>query len=71
MKDKYFRDIKLEEPIIINGSKVIYENGEVKTVFSDEIKVKGYMNVEDVRLLCHAHLTKVCQMNGDTDNPAK
>lgn len=68
MKDKYFRDIKLEEPIIINGSKVIYENGDVKTILSEEIKKTGYMSVEDARLLCHAHITKIYQMNGDIDN---
>ena len=71
MKDKYFRDIKLEEPIIINGSKVIYENGDVKTILSEEVKKTGYMSVEDAKQLTIAAVTKIYQMNGDIDNSAK
>ena len=71
MKNKYFRDIKLEEPIIINGSKVIYENGVVKTILSEEIKKTGYMSVEDAKQLTIAAVTKIYQMNGDIDNSAK
>ena len=37
----------LNEIVDVNGSKVFVENGEVKTVLSEEIQSSGYMSVEE------------------------
>ena len=39
----------INEVIDINGSKVFVENGEVKTILSEEIQRTGYMSVEELR----------------------
>lgn len=40
---------ELNEVVDINGSKVFVENGEVKTVLSEEIQRTGWMTVEESR----------------------
>ena len=41
------------------GSKVIIENGEIKTILSDEIKNNGgWMSVEEMRRLLHESINK-------------
>ena len=54
---------KLEEDVDINGSKVIYRNGEVHTILSDEIKRRGWMSVGESRLLTQISVLKIYQMN--------
>ena len=56
---------KLDEVIDINGSKVFVENGEVKTILSEEIERSGYMSVEEAKQLTIAKITKIYQLNGD------
>ena len=57
MKKKTREEI-LNEVVDINGSKVFVENGEVKTVLSEEIQRTGYMTVEEARQLLHAIIEK-------------
>ena len=44
---------------IMTESKVIIENGEVKTIYSDEIFRTGYMTIEEGRKLTLEGLRKV------------
>lgn len=37
----------LNEIVDVNGSKVFVENGEVRTLLSEEIQSSGYMSVEE------------------------
>lgn len=46
---------RLDETII-NGSRVFIENGEVKTVLSEEIQKKGYMSVDELSQILDAHI---------------
>ena len=55
----------LNEVVDINGSKVFVENGEVKTVLSEAILKRGYMDVEEAKQLTIAEITKIYQLNGD------
>ena len=55
----------LNEVVDINGSKVFVENGEVKTILSEEIERSGYMSVEEAKQLTIAKITKIYQLNGD------
>ena len=48
---------KLNETII-NGSRVYVENGEVKTVLSEEIQKTGYMTVEEARNILYEIIDK-------------
>ena len=54
----------LNEVVDINGSKVFIENGEVKTVLSEEIQKTGWMSVEDARILIISALRKIYEING-------
>ena len=53
---------ELNEVIDINGSKVFVEDGEVKTILSEEIQQSGYMSVEEARALTHAYIDKLCDL---------
>ena len=53
----------LNEVININGSKVFVENGEVKTILSEEIQKSGYMSVEDAKKLTLEKIKKIYQLN--------
>ncbi|MGN1173337.1 MAG: hypothetical protein ACI4SO_06075 [Muribaculaceae bacterium] len=44
---KALMDKTQDKAVDINGSKVFVENGEVKTILSEEIQRSGYMSVED------------------------
>ena len=44
------------------GSKVFIENGEVKTILSEEIQQSGYMSVEEAKQLTIAEITKIYQL---------
>lgn len=48
----------LNEVVDINGSKVFVENGEVKTVLSEQIQQNGYMSLEDARKILHEIIEK-------------
>ena len=54
---------KLNETII-NGNRVYVENGEVKTVLSEEIQKTGYMTVEESRIITLEAVKKMYQLNG-------
>ena len=65
-----FIDMKTKKEIInevidINGSKVFVENGEVKTILSEEIQRTGDMSVEEARKIGHEIIRKEYQLNGD------
>ena len=47
----------LNEVVDINGSKVFVENGEVKTVLSEEIQRTGWMTVEEMYQLIDVAIT--------------
>ena len=47
---------------IINGSRVFIENGEVKTVLSEEIQNNGYIPLETAKQLSIARIRKVIAM---------
>lgn len=54
----------LNEVVDINGSKVFVEDGEVKTVLSEEIRRTGWMSVEDARMLTISKVRKIYEING-------
>lgn len=57
---------------IIDGSKVLVENGEVKTVLSEEVQKSGYIPLETARQLSIARIRKVIAMGEScwSDKPA-
>ena len=59
---------------IIDGCRVFVENGEVKTVLSDEIQESGYIPLETAKQLSIAMIKKVIEIersehdfSGDSD----
>ena len=52
---------KLNETII-NGNRVYVENGEVKTVLSEEIQKTGYMTVEEMYQLIDTQIKMIYEM---------
>lgn len=48
----------------INGSKVFIENGEVKTVLSEEIQRTGWMTVEESREITLEAVKWIYMQNG-------
>ncbi len=52
----------INEVVDINGSKVFVENGEVKTVLSEDIQRKGWMTVEEAIALTTAEIKKIYAM---------
>lgn len=52
------KDKNILNETIINGSRIYVENGEVKTVLSEEIKKTGYMTVEEARNILHEIIDK-------------
>ena len=52
----------LNEVVDINGSKVFVENGEVKTVLSEEIQRTGWMTVEEMYQLIDVAITMKYRM---------
>lgn len=53
----------IDEVVDINGSRVYVENGEVKTVLSEEIQKTGYMSVEECMALIQEEIKKVYALN--------
>lgn len=54
----------LNEVIDINGTKVFVENGEVKTVLSEQIQKNGYMDVEESRKITLEAVKMIYKENG-------
>ena len=54
----------LNEVVDINGSKVFVEDGEVKTVLSEEIQRTGWMTVEDAIALTMNKIRMLYEING-------
>lgn len=52
----------LNEIVDVNGSKVFVENGEVKTLLSEEIQSSGYMSVEESEHIALAIIEKEYQL---------
>ena len=46
----------------INESRVIIENGEVKTILSDEIQETGWMSVEESEQICLQNIAKIREL---------
>ncbi len=59
--------IERENDIIINGSRVYLENGEVKTIFSDEIQRNSFMTIEEADALLDATIDLIYDMNENAD----
>ena len=47
---------------IINGSRVYVENGEVKTLLSEETQKTGYMTVEEMYQLIDTQIKMIYEM---------
>ena len=58
----------INEVVDINGSKVFVENGEVKTVLSEDIQRKGWMTVEEMEALIIAEIKKIYAMKNGIQN---
>lgn len=56
------KDKNILNETIINGSRIYVENGEVKTVLSEEIQKTGYMTVEEARKIGHEIIKKEYQL---------
>ena len=54
---------KILNETIINGSKIIIENGEVKTILSEEIQKNGYIPLETAKQLSIARIRKVIALD--------
>jgi hypothetical protein len=53
----------LNEIVDVNGSKVFVENGEVKTLLSEEIQSSGYMSVDEMFDLIDNEIKAIYSMN--------
>lgn len=58
----------INEVVDINGSKIFVENGEVKTVLSEDIQRKGWMTVEEMEALIIAEIKKIYAMKNGVQN---
>ena len=54
----------INEVVDINGSKVFVEDGEVKTVLSEEIRRTGWMSVEESRKITLEAVKWIYMQNG-------
>lgn len=54
----------INDVVDINGSKVFVENGEVKTILSEEIQRTGWMTVEDAIALTMNKIRMLYEING-------
>jgi len=46
------------EIVDVNGTKIFIENGEVKTILSEQIQKNGYMDVETAFKIIHETVDK-------------
>ena len=58
------KDREIKE-VNINGTRVFVDNGEVKTVFSQEIQRTGYMSVEDCYQLIDSAIKMVYELSDE------
>lgn len=63
MKKKNKTKTLVNEVVDVNGSKVYIENGDVKTILSEEIQKSGYMSVEDAIDLIKAEVKMIYALN--------
>ena len=56
------KDKNILNETIINGSRVYVENGEVKTLLSEEIQKTGYMTVEEMYQLIDTQIKMIYEM---------
>ena len=56
----------LNDVVDINGSKVFIEDGEVKTVLSEEIQRRGWVTVEELRSILHAEIEMIYKLPENT-----
>lgn len=54
----------MEKESVSNKSRVVVENGEIKTILSEDVLRDGYMSVEEVCRLTHEEIDKLCDMLG-------
>ncbi len=54
----------INDVVDINGSKVFVENGEVKTILSEEIQRTGWMTVEESREITLEAVKWIYMQNG-------
>lgn len=59
MEKKNKKKTLVNEVVDVNGSKVYIENGEVKTILSEEIQKRGYMTVEQLREIIKAEVAMI------------
>lgn len=48
----------------VNGTKIFIENGEVRTILSEQIQKKGYMDVEESRKITLEAVKMIYAKNG-------
>ena len=56
--------VVLNDMVDINGCKIFVENGEVKTVLSEEIRRNGYRDVETSRKIVIEGVKRVYEGDG-------
>ena len=52
----------MEKESASNKSRVVVENGEIKTILSEDVLRDGYMSVEEACRLTHEEIDKLCDM---------
>lgn len=52
----------------INENKIVIENGEVKTILSEEVQRKGYMSIDEALRLSRERIIKVWNMMHENDS---
>ena len=62
------KDKHMTNETIIDGCRVFVENGEVKTVLSDEIQESGYIPLETAKQLSIAMIKKVIEIERATQD---
>ena len=58
------KDREIKE-VNINSTRIFVDNGEVKTVFSQEIQRTGYMSVEECYQLIDSAIKMVYELNDE------
>lgn len=54
----------MEKKQTSNKSRVIIENGEIKTILSEEVLRAGHMPIEEARRLSHEQINKMGEILG-------
>ena len=56
--------MKKSKIVDVNGTKIFIENGEVRTVLSEQIQKNGYMDVEESRKITLETVKMIYAENG-------